>query len=399
MLPVTFDDLTPSWFSDILGVQVNPKTFKTAPNAQAGMGFLSMLVRVEFEAETPGNGTTTPKKYNLIVKLLPDEHSFLDGARDIIVEDKIDRLEVNTYRYLLPDLIHEIPELEKYICKLYFAGIQEEDIRTKTPYTSVLVLEDLRPLGYTTKLYNETIREQEFAQGLDFLASMHAASKSLEHRKGMKIPEIYPWFRNWLDPAAEGKGSGSSMFSYFPAGFQAVYKFLEEQGKSELMQQYKNIEPRVTNIDEGVLLAARDHACLIHTDMWSHNVLVNDDLEKPVKVVDWQLIAYADPMFDLAIFVLSTLPKESMNPAGISKAFGTYYKRYTELCTEKKVPVGRTLVEMENFLMTYGLSFALGWFVLTAIAATSIPNSGEKLIRALELFVELGTTDFLYAVT
>ena len=395
-LPINVDEVTAPWFSKILkDVHIKPETFKMVPNAQDGTGFLSMIARVEFETEPAENDKNFRKKYNLIVKLIPDAESFLPEARDCILEGKYDMVEINTYQQIFPELIREVPGLKKYVCEVYFAGIQEEDKLNKTPYTSVLVLEDLKPLGYFTKVFNETFSPDEFAQGIDFLASFHVASKCLELKEKKTIPEIYPWFKNWM---VIENGKVPSFFQHCPTGFESIYEFLAEQSKPALIPIYKKLDLQISKILEVILLAGLEYPCAAHIDLWSHNILVSRDGSKPIQVIDWQLLAYTDPMMDLAVYILTTLPLGSLNPAGISKALRAYYVRYTELCREKNIPEERNFEEIEKFFNTYGLGFVVIWYAMSSRPIRNVPGSEAKFLRVLELLVELGTPEFLLSV-
>ena len=395
-LPINVDEVTAPWFSKILkDVHIKPETFKMVPNAQDGTGFLSMIARVEFETEPAENDKNFRKKYNLIVKLIPDAESFLPEARDCILEGKYDMVEINTYQQIFPELIREVPGLKKYVCEVYFAGIQEEDKLNKTPYTSVLVLEDLKPLGYTTKIYSETLSTNEFEQGIDFLASFHVASKCLELNHKKTIPEIYPWFKNWM---VVENGEVPSFFQTCSGGFENICEFLAEQSKPSLIPIYKKLELETSKILAVVILAGLEYPCAIHIDLWSHNILVNQDSSKPIQVIDWQLLAYTDPMIDLAVYMLTTLSLDSLNAADIFKALRFYYEKYAALCRDKNIPEERSFEEIEKFFNTYGLGFVIIWYAMSCRSIRAIPGSEAKLLRVLELLVELGIPDFLLSV-
>jgi len=352
-----------------------------------------MLVRVEFETETDD---AARKKYNLIVKLLPEN----DSNRSAALDAKMDLIEINTYKYLLPDMIKEVPALEKYICPFHYGGIQEAGPGTKTSYASVLVLEDLRPLNYIVRMFTEDLTESEFNQGIDFMATFHFASKYLEHRKGATLPEIYPWFPKWLNSMDDlRKGELPNIFATFGESFVEIYKFLEQRNPV-LIPHYKIVETRIKKMFLAVLLAAQKHPCGTHMDLWPHNLLVDSNHEKPVKIIDWQILGYTDPMIDFGIYIIYTMSIQSLNAAGISRALEIYFNRYKELCEEYNRPLERTLEEFRTFLMTYVMAFGMAWVPMFGPGfILEIPGAETKYLRVLELFVELGTTDFMVSIT
>ena len=400
LLPANADQVTAAWFSSILqDVCVKPETFKMKANAQDGKGFLSMLVRVEFETEKSeseaGNKIVT-EKHNLVVKMIPESTPFFAESRGCMLASKCDQIEIYTYQKVLPELVQEIPGLKKYICNFVYGGVQEEDKANEIEYSSACVLEDLKPQGYATKMYNETWSANEFAQGIDFLASFHVASKCLERRKNATIPEIYSnWFKNWM---VMGKWEPYSIIQFATAGYADVYEFLAEYSKTDLIPSYKKLEAQNEKMIVTLLKAAQKYPCGTHSDLWPHNMLVNQDNSKPIKVIDWQLFGYTDPMTDVALFILTTLPIESLTPDGVSKALRSYYDRYTELCEEKHIVQDRSFEELQSFFNTYGLGFPLIWYLCGIQQVRSIPGADPKILRSLELLVEMGVLDFLSSV-
>jgi len=89
----------------------------------------------------------------------------MDWARDIVMIERYDQVEIHAYQTFMPALIQELPELKQYICDIYFAGIQE-DVDKGIPNSSIqlLVMEDLEPQGYRTILFNENFPEKQFLQ-------------------------------------------------------------------------------------------------------------------------------------------------------------------------------------------------------------------------------------------
>jgi thiamine kinase-like enzyme len=181
-------------------------------------------------------------------------------------------------------------------------------------------------------------------------------------------------------------------------GYDDVEKFLAEKNKTSLIPIYKALKSTTHRIMEVILKAGKEHATTTHTDPWSHNILVNSDPQKPIKLIDWQLLGYTDPAFDLVIFVLTTLPEESLNAAGIKRALRSYYDRVEELSKVKNIPLTRTFEDFERFFNTHALAFQLVWYVTGCPAIRSVPGADDKYLRILELFVELGNPQFILSV-
>jgi hypothetical protein len=400
VIPTKLEEITPLWFSKVIsGALVKPETFKIVPNV---IGCLSILARVKFEAEFLENNES--KEFNLIVKLVPDGGGVLEWAREIVMVEKLDQVEIHTYKTLLPDLIAEIPELRKYICDFHFAGIREADSKRDLPYASVIVMEDLTPQGYSTILYNGYFPTDEFRQGLDFLATFHVAGKAVEFRRKGTMREIYPWFPDWLnsravaDPALRIPG----VFTYFTDAFPKVYKFLAEYSKPSIIPILEPIEKEAVVIFNRIMEAGQIYPCVAHGDLFSHNILLNrTEPSKTIKIIDWQLIAYADPLFDLALYILTTLNVETLNPVAVSRAVRMYYEKYEELCMEKGLPLQRTADEFEKSFNTWGLAYGVICYVISVEPFSSVEGrdvAAKKIIHVFELLIALNVPKFMLSL-
>jgi hypothetical protein len=325
------------------------------------------------------------KRYNLIVKMIPDSGN--PETRERVIRAGLDKFEILAYQQPLREMVKEVLELRKYICDLHFAGIQEEDTEKGLPYASVLVLEDLKPQGYTTPLYSKSLTKDQFDQGLHFLATLHCASKSLERKHGSKLPEIYPWLRNLSVPIQDGRPP--PFVSFLPFGFANLYDFLEENGRSSQIAIFKKLEPGVAMMMKALLYEpkSKHSLALCHMDLWSHNILVHT--QKPIKVIDWQASKYTQPLYDLAGYMAMTLPLDFLNGEGISAALHAYFNKYAQLCGASEVLIDRNWTETQKFFSSRALPFGLLWFVLCFESSRNVPGSKTRLLKTIDFFLAL----------
>lgn len=104
-VPMSAEDVTPLWLSQILGVKVSTKNFEKEINVHKGSGFLSSMIRVRcFSASDKS------KEYNLIVKLLPEAGPMFD----LVLSEQFDKTEINFYQKIMHDLIKVAVNLRQY---------------------------------------------------------------------------------------------------------------------------------------------------------------------------------------------------------------------------------------------------------------------------------------------
>ncbi|CAG7838474.1 unnamed protein product [Allacma fusca] len=314
-IPENLEDVNHTWLSSILGISISPSNFLATPNAQVGTGFLSQIVRVSCE-ELDG----TPLK--LIVKLLPQgDSSNTDFAKTIVVDAAFDVREIDFYSIIYPDLIQVLPELKDYMCHFYTGFI------TENPRSSVIVMGDLKPDGYKTINFGNYLSEFQMEESVKFMAKFHYASNALEYKKKLPLDQIYPFLhdKNANEPTKQ------SFFTFFINGLAKLDAFFEKENCSvEFRDYFKSLLPDQIPIFTNVFRAMNKHTSLIHGDLWSNNLLVQDD-GKSIKVIDWQLVACGDPSYDLAVLIISILPPERLKRDEVERLLRLYFDTYLEL--------------------------------------------------------------------
>ena len=362
---------------------------------------------MEFETDE-NNGQNTnnegkhEEKYHLIVKLVPD--LTVAGTREMVLMERLDQTELYSYTHLFPDLIREIPELKKYLCQSYYALVQEENLEEGIPYASVLVMKDMKPEGYSIIPFGKGYESSLFEEGLDFTARLHVGSRCLERSGGGKgsLPQMYPWISKWFVPIEQQKtGYVPQIYSFFDEGFEASFKALAENSKDpqKYISAYKELELHAKPIYQLILKAGQLLPCGIHGDLWSPNILINENgKDSRMKVIDWQFYGYADPAFDLAIYIMTILPLEQLTPTNIANAVRTYYSLYTDLCKSKDLEIDRSFEEFEQFFNTYGLAYYLYVLFPGSHLLGTMEGGIPKIVRLLELHVEMDVVKFLLTI-
>lgn len=375
-VPLGTDDVTPEWLSTVLGCKIDPTTMVLTPGAQEDKGYLSNLLRIVcYEVGSK-------KQYNLIVKLIP----LVEDMRQVVIAMNFDKVEVVAYQKVIPALIAQVAELNEYICPFIFGKFLESE----RDYSSVLVMEDLKPLNYCTFDFgNNNITELQLEQGINFLAMFHLAGSALEESEGKKIDELFPLL----------KGDVFRLISVFQSMMPGTYPCLLETLKAsstEVRDAYASLEQDMNEIIEKILLKAIECKNLIHGDPWCNNIMYNTDPSKSPKVIDWQTLSYMDVTIDLAIHITSCLPTAKITRGKVQELVKKYWELFDGLCKQRNLSHAqpRSWTQFETFFKTYGLAFAVIWFISSMVHVYT-GNELERIVKVFDFFKEEGVLDFM----
>ncbi|OXA55948.1 uncharacterized protein LOC110848873 [Folsomia candida] len=377
-VPLSSEGVTPSWLSQLLRTKISTHDFQKETNIQSGSGFLSSMVRVTCKSEDGQN-------FNLIVKLLPEDSTMLE----LTVSEEFDKTEVNFYKQVVTDLVNILPDLNQYLCHSYYEHVQHADEEKHLKYTSVLVMEDLKPRGYYTINFAGEESKQQFEQVLEFMAKFHFAGMVLETKKNAKLCQVY----NFLQGVSD---SGPSMFyEMSKAGFVEIIQLLSDHASPPpVIEAYRKMAPHSDTIIKKVQEASKEFACLIHGDLWSNNCLFNDDPQFHTKIIDWQLLGYKDPNYDVAVTIVSSIPVKQLTKEKVTESLKHYYETFLAECAKSGGNLRtRDWDQFCKFFYTWGMSYTMLWFLM---ASDPFSLNVPRLVKIYEfLILEANVHEFL----
>jgi thiamine kinase-like enzyme len=274
-IPSSVEDLTPTWFSQVLNVAVSSVDILDAHSGTTGRA----LVRLGASADVPPT---------LFVKLQP----FTSEQRAFLRHVGMGVAEARLYATIGNELPVRAP-------RVWHADYDSSD------GSFIMVLEDLQATGCRFPAPSDSDILDVAASTMQELANLHATYQ------GRSLPWVETPSRKPVDAKKSEKPAGGAQFIKM-----ALDQFGDEMPAafSQLAQLY---------IDRGNDIAALfnegDHT-LIHGDAHFGNLFVDG---KDTGFFDWAVASRAPGMRDIAYFLCNSVPAE-MRRAEQEKLLGSY---------------------------------------------------------------------------
>ncbi|XP_078606236.1 uncharacterized protein LOC144878950 [Branchiostoma floridae x Branchiostoma japonicum] len=393
-VPGSVDDITEPWVLQIFN-NIDPDVTITQVNITGpigeGLGAMSDLVALV----TTGTKNGKEERYSLVVKLT--SFRWMKMAEYLSVEDYImfDTGEVKFYSVAVTDFLSlfsiENPESEVKtksegynkscrnvlpVPKCYFTASDH------TSNMSVRVLENLKTRGFSIKSYPQTLEVAEMKLTVGALARIHGLSHRLELQLGTRLPDRYDWFVEMYTTEKQPWYS-----KYYKEGLETFAAAFP--GKEGLMECLRKLDG-VAILKEAVENPARVKV-LCHADCWNNNIMFKyeDGKAVDVKLVDWGMVSYRPPTFDLVyLFIFQTWDILHNHRADILKH---YYQELQKTLGENKAtgPQLYTLDQLEADFRA-DMRFAVYQRLRLAYGIALLPSQLTDLLRIVQQLKEWG---------
>lgn len=252
------------------------------------------------------------------------------------------------------------------------------------------MLEDLKPQGYYTINFAGEETSEQIKEVVTFMAKFHYAGMVLEKNKGEALPKVYDFLQG-------ASGSETSLFyEMAKGGFAEVQQLLKDyEAQDKVVEAYQKLAPYSGQIIKKVEAAGKEFATTVHGDLWSNNLLFNDNPNYHTKVIDWQLLGFKDPNYDLAVTIVSSIPMKHLSKEMVEAHLKHYYATFVKECEKSGSSslVSRNYEEFSKFFYTWGMSYTLLWFLM---ASDPFSLNFKRLVKIYEfLVVEVNVPEFL----
>lgn len=189
------------------------------------------------------------------------------------------------------------PEENEFWAKCYYTG---------GPPTEIIIMEDLKPAGYSIGNRFEGFDMTHSKLVLQNLAKLHATS--LNEKK--KNPEAFDVFMNLLWSPESIESIKKFVKPPMKVFSEEILKWEEFKNKELYSEKFKKLEETVG--ERGLALWKRDDSkinVLLHGDSWVNNYMFKYDSEgnlSGIKFLDFQFSQWSSPVFDLHYFIFTS---------------------------------------------------------------------------------------------
>ncbi|KAK0178505.1 hypothetical protein PV327_007391 [Microctonus hyperodae] len=257
-----------------LGDDVKVLEYSIQPYAQGKIGFLSSHHRLKITVRRKHRNDSSITM-EFFVKTIPYE---VPSQAKYIEERGVFQQEAIFFNEIVPQLYHEYNG-NYWGPKCYL--IKKDAI----------VFQDLGHEGFKMRgnLFDETL----IKSGLHTLANFHAASLIAEQRLGRPLNEIY--HHGFKERAFVTVGN---RYQWYQAGIDVAIKIAEKMGL-----ETRFISAACNQIFKAVKPSKTKQNVVSHGDLWSNNLMFDENSPPNCRLVDFQLLRYSPLAHDIAQFL------------------------------------------------------------------------------------------------
>uniref|UniRef100_A0AAG5CRF3 CHK kinase-like domain-containing protein n=1 Tax=Anopheles atroparvus TaxID=41427 RepID=A0AAG5CRF3_ANOAO len=372
--------------------------FKVKQGCQDGVNNLSdiLSVSVAYEFER-GEEDDVRQNLDIVIKLLPQD----PFSRFFVTEAQFDLREIKFYTSILPDLMafqeQHIPKDHGsmvisvptcFYTQYAPAGSAQQSLGSPDSVESILVLEDMRSLGYKGANFTSGLTIGQTEGAIRAIVTIHALSLGLKIKKKVDLNEKYPFL-------FQTTRATESYQQLVEQGMPQLTRFLEHKpGYENELKALGRIRPKTKQLIETLLQPIEPMGLITHTDFWCNNLLFRSESDRTdsCTILDWQMVTYSRPTNDLALLLISSIPSD-MRRQHTARLLDLYYGALKSYCLKMDVDIEADLGYSRNKMdWEYRQSLLLA--LLLCIGSVDIaignPAAEQRLLDVLRDFYDEG---------
>ncbi|XP_058061382.1 uncharacterized protein LOC131211783 [Anopheles bellator] len=374
--------------------------FKVRQGCQDGVNNLSDILAVSVVYEFEGNEDEQGARQSLdiVIKLLPQD----PFSRYFVTEAQFDLREIKFYTSILPDLMafqeqHFPKEHGNMVISVptcfytqYAPGAStgRMSLVSPDPPESILVLEDMRSLGFRGANFTTGLTLGQTEAAIRAIVTIHALSLGLKIKKKVDLNEKYPFL-------FQTTRATESYQQLVEQGMPQLTKFLERTpGYGNELKALTKIRPKTKQLIETLLQPIEPMGLITHTDFWCNNLLFRSESDRTdsCTILDWQMVTYSRPTNDLALLLISSLPS-STRRQHTARLLDLYYGALKTYCLKMDVDIEAELGYSRNKMdCEYRQSLLLALLLCIGSVDIAIGNAAaeQRLLDVLRDFNDEG---------
>ncbi|KAE8751674.1 EcKinase 2 [Frankliniella occidentalis] len=359
--------------------------YTVSVGSKPGDNYLGLLYRVEVR-----EGEAAEPTLRLIAKLMPRSERRRRETRMVVFFDN----ECNVYHTVLPGLNRFVGEVRgadvdardssfPYTAPLHHAhqgGVEGED---------TIVLEDMRPLGFTLQDRKAGLDEHHVRAVLRALAHLHAASIAMQDQRPDEFAKLRGHVRETLFCAS------NPCASYLEEMVQRTYGYIKErfpEGSAGYIKMKSLLEGYIGVMAELTAESKDGGNAILHGDTWTNNVLFKHSEAGSVEEVcllDFQLARFGPPVLDIAYLVYCCTVRE-FRDKHLDKLLGEYHDQLSANLRRlgsdpDKVYSRETMQAQLRERMRFGLGMAVMTVPLFLADPDEIPDMDEQFEKGADM--------------
>lgn len=257
---------------NVLNCEVDSVEYNTRPYSDGKLGYLGSHYRLTVIATTRKKKTIT---ISLFLKSLPYD---VPGQAEFVRKAGFFSKETKFYSTIMP-LLREQYHGELWAPVCY------------TMKENVLIFEELGEKGYTMR--GKLLNKMLVRAGLSAIARLHAASLMAEARLDSPFNRLYS--ETFL---SRNFHYNQQTLEWFLAGVNVAAAIAERLGYNSDL-----IRVACEQVDFGLEPSCTKRNVASHGDLWSNNLLFNDEVPPKCLLVDYQLLRYSPLAHDVSQFL------------------------------------------------------------------------------------------------
>uniref|UniRef100_A0A0P4WGL7 CHK kinase-like domain-containing protein n=2 Tax=Scylla TaxID=6760 RepID=A0A0P4WGL7_SCYOL len=351
-------------------VTVNKFTIKNA--TKPGESFNAELILLDVEALLSSDGQSADirqnKEYHLVVKFL---------TKDPLTCEVIKRCGYHIKELkMYSEVVRELNDFQATHASDKYRLFLPEFIYGKcTEKEYVLVMENVKVLGYETNPKQEGLSFEHAMVAVDHVARLHAVSYSYD--KTHNFLEKFPCFQ-----------FSTAISTFFKpvvwASLANVITFLKSQKMYEDM--VKKLETGRTTLPVKFAALWDDQTrhrflALTHGDFWNSNLMYRHDEShniESLKLIDWQIAQWNNPVFDLH-YLLNTSTSFEMRRDHAEEILRHYHTTFTTATSTMGTPVPNW--NYEQFKAEFERTSLVGFLMGMCLIQGTLSKAGENINR------------------
>ncbi|KAK7081596.1 hypothetical protein SK128_024979 [Halocaridina rubra] len=343
----------------------------TKPGESFNAELILLDVQAELKSVEGTNSITQEKEYNLVVKFL---------ASDALTCEIIKRCEYQIKEFKMYSEV--IPELNKFQADRandeYSLNLPAYVYGKCTDKEYVLVMENIKVLGYETIPKKEGIDFHHAKLAVNHVARLHAVSYAYD--KSFNFLDKYPCYKfnnvisAFFKPVVWASLANAITFLKSKKGFEDMVHKLET-GKTTLPVKFAALWDDQSR---------HKFLCLTHGDFWNSNLMfkhkeAHQDGERAIeslKLIDWQISQWNNPVFDLHN-LLNTSTSFEMRRDHAEEILRTYHTIFTEATTKLGTPIPNW--NYEQFKAEFERTTLVGFLMGMCYIQGTLSKAGETI--------------------